>query len=73
MAYLHVNKNGTELISSRKLIRGPKIEKLDKRLKRKQILSIEDQSFWNWPYESYENLGEVVILPNGSIEKLIGY
>ena len=71
MAWLCVDKCGTELISSNKLIRFPYIEKLDKR-KKKQILSIEDQYFWIWPYDCHENIGEIVVLPKGTIEKLIG-
>ena len=71
MAWLCVTKDGSELISSEKLIRFPYIEKLDKR-KKKQILSLNDQYCWVWSYDCHENLGEIVELPNGSIEKLIG-
>ena len=71
MAWLCVTKDETELISSEKLIRFPYIEKLDKR-KKKQILTVEDQWYWTWPYSCSENIGEIVVLPKGSIEKLIG-
>jgi hypothetical protein len=70
MAWLCITKDGTELISSEKLIRFPYIEKLDKR-KKKQILTVEDQWYWTWPYSCSENIGEIVVLPKGSIEKLI--
>ena len=72
MAYLTVNKDGTECISEEELIRWPPIEKEDKRLKkRKQILSKDDQYAWCWPYSTEEG-GQMVYLPKGSIEKLIG-
>lgn len=72
MAYLTVNKDGTELISEEMLERWPYIEKEDRRIKnRKQILSKDDQYAWVWPYMS-EDGGQVVMLPKGSIEKLIG-
>ena len=72
MAYLTVDKDGTELISEEMLERWPYIEKEDRRIKkRKQILSKDDQYAWVWSYMS-ENGGQVVMLPKGSIEKLIG-
>lgn len=72
MAYLTIDKDGTECISEEKLIRWPPIEKEDKRIKKhKQILSKDDQYAWVWPY-STEDGGQMVYLPKGSIEKLIG-
>jgi Fe-S-cluster containining protein len=72
MAWLCVNKCGTECISEEKLIRWPPIEKKDKRIKKyKQILSKDDQCAWVWPYNTEEG-GQMVYLPKGSIEKLIG-
>ena len=72
MAYLAVNKDGTEWISEEMLIRWPYIEKEDKRIKtRKQILTKDDQYAWTWPYNTEEG-GQMVMLPKGSIEKLIG-
>ena len=72
MAYLAVDKDGTEWISEDILIRWPYIEKEDKRIKtRKQILTKDDQYAWTWPYNTEEG-GQMVMLPKGSIEKLIG-
>ena len=72
MAYLAVNKDGTEWISEDIVIRWPYIEKEDKRIKtRKQILTKDDQYAWVWPYNTEEG-GQLVMLPKGSIEKLIG-
>ena len=72
MAYLAVDKDGTEWISDDILIRWPYIEKEDKRIKtRKQILTKDDQYAWVWPYNTEEG-GQLVRLPKGSIEKLIG-
>jgi hypothetical protein len=72
MAWLAVNKDSTECISEEKLIRYPPIEKKDKRIKKhKQILSKDDQYAWVWPYMT-EDGGQMVYLPKGSIEKLIG-
>ena len=70
MAWLCVDKDGTEWISSEPLDRFPYIEPLDKR-KKNQVLSKDDQYCWAWPYYS-ENLGERVCLPKGSIQRLIG-
>ena len=73
MAYLQVTRDGDEWISNEPLIRYPQIEIEDKRIKkRKQCLSITDQYCWTWPYTCYENIGEMVLLPQGTIEKLIG-
>jgi hypothetical protein len=72
MAYLTVNKDGTEYISEEKFIRWSPIEKEDKRIKKyKQILSKDDQYAWVWSYNT-EDGGQMVYLPKGSIEKLIG-
>jgi hypothetical protein len=72
MAYLAVDKDGTEWISEDVLIRWSYIEKEDKRIKtRKQILTKDDQYAWVWSYNTEEG-GQLVMLPKGSIEKLIG-
>lgn len=72
MAWLTVDKDGTECISEEKLKRWPPIEKQDKRIKnRKQVLSKDDQYAWVWPYCTEEG-GQIVYLPKGSIKKLIG-
>lgn len=69
MAHLQVNRDGTEWISSEPLIRFP----FTKRVGRREIqCSIEQQDSWVWPYNVAENLGEMVELPAGTIERLIG-
>lgn len=71
--FLQVDRDGLEYASSEPLIRWPFIEKKDKRIKnRKQCLSINDQYAWIWPYSCECNCGEVVLMPNGTIEKIIG-
>lgn len=73
MAWLAVDKDGTEWISSEELIRGPEIEKQDKRIKKRvQIISEDLQFYWAWPYSCHENLGERVMLPPGTIKKILG-
>lgn len=72
MAWLCVDRDGNEIISSEKLERYPSLEKEDKR-KKNQILSIDQQFSWTWPYYCSENLGEVVYLPQGTIKKILGY
>ena len=72
MAWLCVDRDGGEIISSEKLERCPFVEKEDKR-KKNQILSIDQQFSWTWPYYCSENLGEVVYLPQGTIKKILGY
>ena len=73
MAWLAVDKDGTEWISSEELIRGPEIEKQDKRIKKRvQIISEDQQFYWAWPYSCHENLGERVMLPQGTIKKILG-
>ena len=72
MAWLCVDKDGGEIISSEKLERYPFLEKEDKR-KKNQILSIDQQFSWTWPYYCSENLGEIVYLPKGTIKKILGY
>lgn len=74
MAWLAVDKDGTEWISSEELIRSPEIEKQDKRIKKRvQILSKDQQFYWAWPWSCHENLGERVMLPPGTIKKILGY
>ena len=69
MAHLQVNRDGTEWISSEPLIRFP----FTIRVGRRNIqCSIEQQDSWVWPYMVAENLGEMVELPKGTIERLIG-
>lgn len=60
MAYLQVNRDGTEWISSEPLIRFP----FRIRVGRRNIqCSIEQQDSWVWPYMVAENCGEMVELP----------
>ena len=69
MAYLQTDRNGTEWISSEPLIRFPFTIKVGRR---NIQCSIEQQDSWVWPYMVAENLGEMVELPKGTIERLIG-
>ena len=69
MAYLQTNRDGTEWISSEPLIRFPFTTKVGRR---NIQCSIEQQDSWVWPYMVSENLGEMVELPKGTIERLIG-
>jgi hypothetical protein len=69
MAYLQVNRDGTEWISSEPLIRYPFTIKVGRR---NIQCSIEQQDRWTWPYMVAENLGEIVELPTGTIERIIG-
>ena len=69
MAYLQTDRDGTEWISSEPLIRFP----FTIRVGRRNIqCPIGQQTRWVWPYMTHENIGEVVILPTGIIERLIG-
>ena len=70
MAWLCVDRDGGEIISSEKLERYPFLEKEDKR-KKNQILSIDQQFSWTWPYCCSENLGEVVYLLREQLRKFL--
>lgn len=69
MAYLQTDRDGTEWISSEPLIRYPFTIKDGRR---NIQCSIDQQTRWEWPYMTSENIGEVVRLPKGTIERLIG-